>query len=30
MNYMQQPMPNPDEINDLTTAMNMEVVLMAK
>ncbi|GJZ63653.1 hypothetical protein Tco_0620074 [Tanacetum coccineum] len=29
-NYLQQPMPNPDEINDPTTAMNMELVLMAK
>nr|GFD24685.1 hypothetical protein [Tanacetum cinerariifolium] len=23
MNYMQQPMPNPDDITDSTTAMNM-------
>nr|GEU50471.1 hypothetical protein [Tanacetum cinerariifolium] len=29
-NYMQQPMPNPKEITDLTTAINMELVLMAK
>ncbi|GKC61380.1 integrase, catalytic region, zinc finger, CCHC-type containing protein [Tanacetum coccineum] len=28
-NYMQQPMQNPDEITDPTTAMNMELVLMA-
>nr|GFA41929.1 hypothetical protein [Tanacetum cinerariifolium] len=29
-NYMQQPMPNPDDITDSTTAMNMALVLMAK
>nr|GEV23803.1 hypothetical protein [Tanacetum cinerariifolium] len=29
-NYMQQPMPNPKDITDLTTAMNMELALMAK
>nr|GEX85763.1 hypothetical protein [Tanacetum cinerariifolium] len=29
-NYMQQPMPNPKDIIDLTTAMNMALVLMAK
>ncbi|GJY84414.1 hypothetical protein Tco_0497790, partial [Tanacetum coccineum] len=29
-NYMQQPMPNPEDITDLTTAMNMTLVLMAK
>ncbi|GKD31401.1 hypothetical protein Tco_1242179 [Tanacetum coccineum] len=29
-NYMQQPMPNPKDITDPTTAMNMELVLMAK
>ncbi|GKB75167.1 hypothetical protein Tco_0936579 [Tanacetum coccineum] len=29
-NYMQQPMPNPEDILDPTTAMNMELVLMAK
>ncbi|GKB69911.1 hypothetical protein Tco_0931323 [Tanacetum coccineum] len=29
-NYMQQPMPNPKDITDSTTAMNMELVLMAK
>ncbi|GKB27873.1 retrovirus-related pol polyprotein from transposon TNT 1-94 [Tanacetum coccineum] len=28
--YMQQPMPNPEDITDPTTAMNMELVLMAK
>ncbi|GKD21162.1 hypothetical protein Tco_1222865 [Tanacetum coccineum] len=27
---MQQPMPNPEYITDLTTAMNMALVLMAK
>ncbi|GJW56017.1 hypothetical protein Tco_0102748 [Tanacetum coccineum] len=27
---MQQPMPNPKDITDLTTAMNMALVLMAK
>nr|GEV47106.1 putative ribonuclease H-like domain-containing protein [Tanacetum cinerariifolium] len=30
LNYMQQPMPNPEDITDLTTAMNMELALMAK
>nr|GFB98355.1 hypothetical protein [Tanacetum cinerariifolium] len=29
-NYMQQPMPNPKDITDLTTAMNMTLALMAK
>nr|GEW50264.1 hypothetical protein [Tanacetum cinerariifolium] len=29
-NYMQQPMPNPEDITDLTTAMNMALTLMAK
>ncbi|GJT44042.1 hypothetical protein Tco_0952757 [Tanacetum coccineum] len=29
-NYMQQPMPNPEDITDPTTAMNMTLVLMAK
>nr|GEW00983.1 hypothetical protein [Tanacetum cinerariifolium] len=29
-NYMQQPMPNLKDITDPTTAMNMELVLMAK
>nr|GEU31012.1 retrovirus-related Pol polyprotein from transposon TNT 1-94 [Tanacetum cinerariifolium] len=29
-NYMQQTMPNPEDITDLTTAMNMALVLMAK
>ncbi|GJY10798.1 hypothetical protein Tco_0378983, partial [Tanacetum coccineum] len=29
-NYMQQPMSNPEDITDLTTAMNMALVLMAK
>ncbi|GJS77634.1 retrovirus-related pol polyprotein from transposon TNT 1-94 [Tanacetum coccineum] len=29
-NYMQQPMPNPKDITDLTTAMNMALVLMVK
>ncbi|GKB02512.1 hypothetical protein Tco_0830601, partial [Tanacetum coccineum] len=28
-NYMQQPMPNPEDITDPTTAMNMALVLMA-
>nr|GEW22801.1 hypothetical protein [Tanacetum cinerariifolium] len=28
--YMRQPMPNPEDITDLTTAMNMALVLMAK
>ncbi|GKD47220.1 hypothetical protein Tco_1271865, partial [Tanacetum coccineum] len=29
-NYIQQPMPNPEEITNPTTAMNMALVLMAK
>nr|GEX22463.1 retrovirus-related Pol polyprotein from transposon TNT 1-94 [Tanacetum cinerariifolium] len=29
-NYMQQPMPNPEDITDLTTVMNMALALMAK
>ncbi|GJT67021.1 hypothetical protein Tco_1018501 [Tanacetum coccineum] len=29
-NYMQQLMPNPEDITDPTTAMNMALVLMAK
>nr|GEZ52100.1 hypothetical protein [Tanacetum cinerariifolium]GEZ56764.1 hypothetical protein [Tanacetum cinerariifolium] len=29
-NYMQQPMPNPEDIIDPTTAMNMELALMDK
>nr|GEU88596.1 hypothetical protein [Tanacetum cinerariifolium] len=29
-NYMQQPMPNPKDITDPTTAMNMTLALMAK
>nr|GEU36256.1 hypothetical protein [Tanacetum cinerariifolium] len=29
-NYMQQPMPNPEDITDPTTGMNMTLVLMAK
>nr|GFA82178.1 hypothetical protein [Tanacetum cinerariifolium] len=29
-NYLQQPMPNPEDITDLTTAMNMTLTLMAK
>ncbi|GJS10350.1 hypothetical protein Tco_0367146 [Tanacetum coccineum] len=29
-NYTQQPMLNPEDITDPTTAMNMEIVLMAK
>nr|GEU85162.1 hypothetical protein [Tanacetum cinerariifolium] len=29
-NYMQQPMPNPKDIKDPTTAMNMVLALMAK
>nr|GEU44877.1 retrovirus-related Pol polyprotein from transposon TNT 1-94 [Tanacetum cinerariifolium] len=29
-NYMQQPMPNPEDIIDPTTAMNMALVLIAK
>nr|GEW62577.1 hypothetical protein [Tanacetum cinerariifolium] len=30
MNYMKQPMPNTEDITDLTTAMNMALILMAK
>nr|GEV04446.1 hypothetical protein [Tanacetum cinerariifolium] len=29
-NYLQQPMPNPEDITDFTTAMNMALSLMAK
>nr|GEX21099.1 copia protein [Tanacetum cinerariifolium] len=29
-NYLQQPMPNPEDITDPTTAMNMKLALMAK
>nr|GFA41092.1 hypothetical protein [Tanacetum cinerariifolium] len=29
-NYMQQPMPNPEDITDPTTTINMALVLMAK
>ncbi|GKB89408.1 hypothetical protein Tco_0961680 [Tanacetum coccineum] len=29
-NYMQQPMSNPEDITDPTTAMNMALILMAK
>nr|GEU93637.1 hypothetical protein [Tanacetum cinerariifolium] len=29
-NYIQQPMPNPEDITDSTTAMNMALALMAK
>nr|GEV23154.1 retrovirus-related Pol polyprotein from transposon TNT 1-94 [Tanacetum cinerariifolium] len=29
-NHMQQPMPNPEDITDPTTAMNMALALMAK
>nr|GFC30138.1 hypothetical protein [Tanacetum cinerariifolium] len=29
-NYLQQPMPNPEDITDPTTAMNMTLALMAK
>nr|GEV48578.1 hypothetical protein [Tanacetum cinerariifolium] len=29
-NYIQQPMPNPEDITDPTTAMNMALALMAK
>nr|GEX00269.1 hypothetical protein [Tanacetum cinerariifolium] len=29
-NYMQQPMPNPEDITDPTTTMNMALTLMAK
>nr|GEZ75880.1 hypothetical protein [Tanacetum cinerariifolium] len=30
LNYMQQPMPNPEDITDPTTAINMALALMAK
>ncbi|GKE69335.1 hypothetical protein Tco_1527407 [Tanacetum coccineum] len=30
MNYMQQSMPNPEDISDPTTTMNMALLLMAK
>ncbi|GJZ86638.1 retrovirus-related pol polyprotein from transposon TNT 1-94, partial [Tanacetum coccineum] len=30
LNYMQQPMPNPEDITDPATAMNLALVLMAK
>nr|GEX32738.1 retrovirus-related Pol polyprotein from transposon TNT 1-94 [Tanacetum cinerariifolium] len=30
INYLQQPMPNPEDITDSTTAMNMALALMAK
>nr|GFB38223.1 hypothetical protein [Tanacetum cinerariifolium] len=30
MNYLQQPMPNPEDITDPKTAMNMTLALMAK
>ncbi|GJX17225.1 hypothetical protein Tco_0218057, partial [Tanacetum coccineum] len=30
MNYMQQPMPNPEDILDSTTVMNMELIHLAK
>nr|GFA22850.1 hypothetical protein [Tanacetum cinerariifolium] len=30
LNYMQQSMPNPEDITDLTTAMNMALALIAK
>nr|GFA53478.1 ribonuclease H-like domain-containing protein [Tanacetum cinerariifolium] len=30
LNYMQQPMPNPEDITNPTTAMNMALALMAK
>nr|GEW67460.1 hypothetical protein [Tanacetum cinerariifolium] len=30
INYLQQPMPNPEDITDPTTAMNMALALMAK
>ncbi|GJR08715.1 retrovirus-related pol polyprotein from transposon TNT 1-94 [Tanacetum coccineum] len=30
MDFMQQPMPNPEDISDPTTAMNMALALMAK
>nr|GFC74343.1 hypothetical protein [Tanacetum cinerariifolium] len=29
-NYLQQPMPNPEDITDSTTAMNMALALMVK
>nr|GEX88784.1 hypothetical protein [Tanacetum cinerariifolium] len=29
-NYLQQPMPNPEDITDLTISMNMALALMAK
>nr|GFA33071.1 hypothetical protein [Tanacetum cinerariifolium] len=29
-NYLEQPMPNPEDITDSTTAMNMALALMAK
>nr|GFA58697.1 hypothetical protein [Tanacetum cinerariifolium] len=29
-NYLQQPMPNPEDITDPTTAINMALILMAK
>nr|GEW15794.1 Gag-Pol polyprotein [Tanacetum cinerariifolium] len=29
-NYMQQPMPNPEDITDPTITMSMELILMAK
>nr|GFC32315.1 Gag-Pol polyprotein [Tanacetum cinerariifolium] len=29
-NYLQQPMPNPEDITDSTTAMNMALALIAK
>nr|GFC81546.1 hypothetical protein [Tanacetum cinerariifolium] len=29
-NYMQQPIPNPEDITDLTTTMNMALALMSK
>nr|GEW96203.1 hypothetical protein [Tanacetum cinerariifolium] len=29
-NYLQQPMPNPEDITDCTTAINMALALMAK
>nr|GFD43730.1 hypothetical protein [Tanacetum cinerariifolium] len=29
-NYMQQPIPNPEDITDPTTAMNMALALMGK
>ncbi|GJX87329.1 hypothetical protein Tco_0339343, partial [Tanacetum coccineum] len=30
MNYMQQPMPNPKDISDPATAIDMALVVMAK